>query len=814
VRARQEYLTHFTALLQAEREAEETNNILRLRQWSVQRLVHEGYTLVDLTVVSQQIVGASPPEEGLRINVKFRIPPSQSTSRYVHSMRLISGDSVRLYPMTTSSSSSSYFFSAKVLERSTNWILVCCPHTHQLTDQLSEREMHWRIDYETNLTTYSRLLRAVQTFVNVQLSSTTHPEIERWQQLLIDKPQTHSQDVERLAASPSMLWTSTSVHLPAIPLSTSHLTSLVPEWSEWPLNPSQRNVIVQVLCRQLSLIQGPPGTGKTHTAVYLLKLLTLLSQRVKGLRLCPMLVCAYTNIAVDNLLEGLLRVGGVRVVRLGRPVKVRPELSTHTLDYRVQQHPKYPSLQMLLERVRTRQLQPGETITTLQQTIRSLTTQIHSDILSQVDCVCATCVGAGDELLDSYSFPLLLVDEATQVSEPALLIGLLRHVQQLIMFGTFLKLSKTLSQIISQPHSQLLTLLLISPSSGDHFQLPPTVVSEKAQQGGLGISLFARLAGTSLTPSSCETHPNELRTSRTSLPNATDTSHRIDTSFPTSSLILVRPFLLQYQYRMHPLLSHFVNWHFYGGVIRDAVNASSRPPPSSFPWPRYDNTLSSFVTVSSLGTQSSLQYDPHHLLTGLATNSSLECVVFSSSPSEGVAPVAFVHVPSVEEATDPDGVVILSSSSSDLHPSTVVKTYRNTTEATILIQTLKTLLNLSVVSKNEPTLMISDVGIITPYRGQLQLINDMLHKDPYFQRFRVRLPSESEQSPEDDVFSFTLDEVQYQIPPLSLSLSLFLQGIYFRFLHPLKIRERIITPVSSGRRSLDTTQSWSPHCHC
>ena len=47
------------------------------------------------------------------------------------------------------------------------------------------------------------------------------------------------------------------------------------------------------------------------------------------------LACASTNIAVDNIVEGLLDLG-VKVVRVGRPIKIREELRHVCLDVQVQ----------------------------------------------------------------------------------------------------------------------------------------------------------------------------------------------------------------------------------------------------------------------------------------------------------------------------------------------------------------------------------------------------------------------------------------------------------------------------------------------
>ena len=89
-------------------------------------------------------------------------------------------------------------------------------------------------------------------------------------------------------------------------------------------------------------------------------------------------------------------------------------------------------------------------------------------VLSRADVVCATCVGAGDELLEGFTFRVACVDEATQCPEPAALI----------------------------PLSKALTGVLV----GDARQLPPTVVSPKAVDAGLRCSLFERLERLGLRP--------------------------------------------------------------------------------------------------------------------------------------------------------------------------------------------------------------------------------------------------------------------------------------------------------------------------
>ena len=351
------------------------------------------------------------------------------------------------------------------------------------------------------------------------------------------------------------------------------------------LNEAQRTAAEAAICSRLALVQGPPGTGKTHTAVRILE--AWATQDIGTI-----LAVADSNVAVDNLLEGLLSKN-IRAVRLGQPVKVREGLRNATMDAMMESHPLRRDLlenielnEKLARRIKGmrggkdkglahRDLSKGW------KEVRRIESQMRDDILDRAQVLCCTCIGSGHELLDGRRFVRVLIDEATQATEPATLVPLVRGARQAVLIG-------------------------------DHNQLPPTVISRRAEGGGLGRSLFERLVEMGL-----------------------------------------QPFVLNTQYRMHPSISLFPNSQFYGGILEDGVSESERMAPSGLLWPDWDR------------------------------------------------PVAFLPVGGAE-VLSPDG----ASKENPEEVSWVVK---------ILIDLL-----------NPGDLAISDIGIVTPYAGQVRAIRDSI----------------------------------------------------------------------------------------
>ena len=158
------------------------------------------------------------------------------------------------------------------------------------------------------------------------------------------------------------------------------------------LNASQQAAAAACLDRRLTLVQGPPGTGKTSLAVEVVRLW------VQALGVKPVLVCADSNVAVDNIGVALVALG-IAVSRPGRAEAIRPELQ---------------------------KFMPGS-----------------PEAIAAADVVLSTCVGAGAAILGKQPFPAVLIDEVGQSTEPSTLVPLTRGCRQLVLVGDHKQLRPT-----------------------------------------------------------------------------------------------------------------------------------------------------------------------------------------------------------------------------------------------------------------------------------------------------------------------------------------------------------------------------------
>lgn len=87
--------------------------------------------------------------------------------------------------------------------------------------------------------------------------------------------------------------------------------------------------------KHLAIIQGPPGTGKTTTLVELIAQMCRFGKKV--------LVCAPTNVAVDNVALKL-REAGLKPLRMGHPARIAKEVQSCSVDANVREDNAYEIL--------------------------------------------------------------------------------------------------------------------------------------------------------------------------------------------------------------------------------------------------------------------------------------------------------------------------------------------------------------------------------------------------------------------------------------------------------------------------------------
>ncbi len=235
------------------------------------------------------------------------------------------------------------------------------------------------------------------------------------------------------------------------------------------LNPWQKEAVQAALAsRDISIVHGPPGTGKTTVLIEIIRQAIATEQFV--------FATAPSNTACDHILECLVKAG-VPALRLGHPARIMEHLRVHTLDFKLAHHPLAKQLDELESEVakhftryerskRRRSLSRDEKtvlfeeINRIKAEIRGLDDQIFRAVIRSAPVMVGTHTSATDPVLRARKFDLLVMDEASQATEPSAWIPVLKAGRIVL--------------------------------AGDHYQLPPTVISKEAERRGLAVTLFER----------------------------------------------------------------------------------------------------------------------------------------------------------------------------------------------------------------------------------------------------------------------------------------------------------------------------------
>ncbi|KAJ3528590.1 hypothetical protein NM208_g10130 [Fusarium decemcellulare] len=94
------------------------------------------------------------------------------------------------------------------------------------------------------------------------------------------------------------------------------------------LDRGQCHGLVAALTREYALIQGPPGTGKSYLGVQIVRALLAVQKQAD---LGPIIVCCYTNHALDQFLKHLMNCNILNIIRIGHRSST-PELTNKNLE--------------------------------------------------------------------------------------------------------------------------------------------------------------------------------------------------------------------------------------------------------------------------------------------------------------------------------------------------------------------------------------------------------------------------------------------------------------------------------------------------
>ncbi|XP_029774198.1 protein ZGRF1 isoform X2 [Suricata suricatta] len=215
----------------------------------------------------------------------------------------------------------------------------------------------------------------------------------------------------------------------------------------------------------ITIIHGVFGAGKSYLLAVVILFFVQLFEKSEvptagNARPWKLLISSSTNVAVDRVLLGLLNLGFEKFVRVGSVRKIAKPILPYSLHAGSENESE--QLKELLALLKE-DLTPVEKVY-VRKSIEQHKLGTNKTLLKQVRVVGVTCAACPFPCMNDLKFPVVVLDECSQITEPASLLPIARfECEKLILVG-------------------------------DPKQLPPTIQgSDAAHENGLEQTLFDRL---------------------------------------------------------------------------------------------------------------------------------------------------------------------------------------------------------------------------------------------------------------------------------------------------------------------------------
>jgi hypothetical protein len=294
------------------------------------------------------------------------------------------------------------------------------------------------------------------------------------------------------------------------------------------------------------LVHGVFGAGKSHLLV---AMLWFLQRALRGAsrhgRPCKVLLAALTNVAVDNVVEGLLRQAEADgeaepdVVRVGSVRRIAAAVLPHSTHGKLSATEEQSTKRELTRELSTAPAAEQHALKQAIALIDSGRMAARARALHQFTVVGATCAATGLACMQGLKFDFVLLDECSQLTEPASLLPLYRlGCERLIAVGDPMQLPPTLATPppgFAAAYAANAAAAFAAHSSTSRAGGAPAAASGPPAGGaGLSLTLFERLARCGL-----------------------------------------EPVMLRAQYRCHPTISALASHLFYGGRLVDGLGSAT-----------------------------------------------------------------------------------------------------------------------------------------------------------------------------------------------------------------------------------------------